>query len=90
MARVDSRDMSGNAQKLGLAFAIDEGFVATSCNGITPFAQLTLYMAPRTVPVKVAQVDEKLGGLQALGRGHRKLAAAGGGGPNPIRATSST
>jgi len=80
MARVDSRDMSGNAQKLGLAFAIDEGFVATSCNGITPFAQLTLYMAPRTVPVKVAQVDEKLGvcKLSAAGIGSWPLPVAAG------------
>jgi S1-C subfamily serine protease len=80
MARVDSRDMSGNPQKLGLAFAIDEGFVATSCNGITPFAQLTLYLAPRTVPVKVAQVDEKLGlcKLSATGIGSWPLAVAAG------------
>jgi hypothetical protein len=79
MARVDSRDMSGNAQKLGLAFAIDEGFVATSCHGITPFAQLSLYIAPRTVPVKVAQVDEKLGvcKLSAAGIGSWPLPLAG-------------
>ena len=79
MGRVDSRDMSGNAQKLGLAFAIDEGFVATSCHGITPFAQLSLYLAPRTVPVKVAQVDEKLGlcKLSAAGIGSWPLPVSG-------------
>ena len=79
MGRVDSRDMSGNTQKLGLAFAIDEGFVATSCHGITPFAQLSLYLAPRTVPVKVAQVDEKLGlcKLSAAGIGSWPLPVSG-------------
>jgi S1-C subfamily serine protease len=69
MGRVDSLDMSGKAMRMGLAFAIDEGVVATSCTGITPTSQLNLYLAPRTVAVKVAQADDKTGLC--------KLAAAG-------------
>ena len=61
MARVDSLDLSGKSAPIGLAFSIEDGTVATSCKGITPMSQLTLYMPPRRVPVKVAQVDEKLG-----------------------------
>ena len=61
MARVDSLDLSGQKTPIGLAFSLEEGLVATACKGIGPMSQLSLYMAPRTVPVKVAQVDEKLG-----------------------------
>src|SRR5205085_5844627 len=61
MARVDSTDMSGQKAPIGLAFSLEDGLVATACKGIAPMSQLTLYMPPRTVPVKVAQVDEKLG-----------------------------
>lgn len=61
MARVESVDMSGKATRIGLAFSIHEGVVATSCEGINPMSQLSLQMIRRSVPVKVAQVDEKLG-----------------------------
>ncbi len=60
VGRVDSVDISGKAVPLGLAFAIEEGMVVTTCRGITPMSQLSLYWSPRTVPAKVAQVDEKL------------------------------
>jgi Trypsin-like peptidase domain/DnaJ domain len=59
--RVDSTDMSGKATPVGIAFAVDDGTVVTTCNGITPMSVLTLFLPPRAVPVKVAQVDEKLG-----------------------------
>jgi hypothetical protein len=61
MGRVDSVDVSGKSARVGLAFAIDESVVATPCSGIAPGAQLSLYLAPRTVPVKVTHVDENLG-----------------------------
>ena len=77
MSRVESMDMSGATKVVGLAFALDEGTVATTCEGITPMSQLTLNMLPRKVPVKVAQVDEKVGVC--------KLSAAGiGGWPLPV------
>lgn len=74
--RVDSTDLSGKATPVGIAFAIDEGTVATTCNGITPMSILTLFMPPRAVAVKVAQVDEKLGlcKLSASGIGSWPLA----------------
>lgn len=80
MGRVESLDMSGKAARIGLAFALEEGVVATSCEGINPTSQLTLQMGRRAVPVKVAQVDEKLGVC--------KLSAKDiGGWPLPVSAT---
>jgi hypothetical protein len=61
MARVDSVDISGKSAPIGLAFAIAEGVVATACKGISPMSQLSLYMAPRTTPVKVERSDERAG-----------------------------
>jgi len=51
MARVDSLDLSGQKTPIGLAFSLEDGLVATACKGIGPMSQLSLYMAPRTVPV---------------------------------------
>ena len=59
--RVDSMDLSGKAMPIGLGFAIDQGTVATTCNGISPMSVLTLFMPPQAIHVKVAQVDETLG-----------------------------
>jgi hypothetical protein len=61
MARVRSVDMTGKSTTLGLAFAIEQGVVATACEGISPLSQLSLQMTGREVLVKVAQVDERLG-----------------------------
>lgn len=77
--RVDSLDLSGKATPIGIAFAIDEGTMATTCNGISPMSVLTLFMPPQAIPVKVAQADEKLGLC--------KLSASGiGSWPLPITA----
>ena len=77
--RVDSTDVSGKSRPMGIAFAIDEGTVATTCAGITPMSVLTLFLPPRAVPVKVAQVDEKLGlcKLSANGIGSWPLPVTG-------------
>jgi hypothetical protein len=74
--RVDSMDLSGKATPLGIAFAIDTGTVATTCNGIAPMSVLTLFMPPQAIPVKVSQADEKLGlcKLSASGIGSWPLA----------------
>src|SRR6185295_5946025 len=42
VGRVDTVDLTGKGGPVGLAFAIDENLVATTCNGITPMSQLTL------------------------------------------------
>ena len=75
VGRVDSVDLTGKGGPVGLAFAIDENLVATTCNGITPMSQLTLFWPPRTVPAQVAQIDSKLGvcKLSAFGIGARPL-----------------
>lgn len=75
VGRVDSVDVSGKGGAVGLAFAIDENLVATTCNGITPMSQLTLFWPPRTVAAQVAQIDDKLGvcKLSAFGIGARPL-----------------
>ena len=74
--RVDSMDLSGKATPLGIAFAIDSGTVATTCDGISPMSVLTLFMPPQAIPVKVSQADEKLGvcKLSASGIGSWPLA----------------
>jgi len=75
VGRVDTVDLTGKGGAVGLAFAIDENLVATTCNGITPMSQLTLFWPPRTVPAQVAQIDSKLGvcKLSAFGIGARPL-----------------
>jgi hypothetical protein len=75
VGRVDSVDLSGKSGPVGLAFAIDENIVATTCNGITPTSQYTLFWPPRTVAAQVAQIDTRVGvcKLSAVGIGGRPL-----------------
>jgi S1-C subfamily serine protease len=79
VGRVQRLDISGNATPLGLAFAIDEGVMVTSCHGVAPTAQLVVNLAPRLSPARVASVDEKLGlcKLAAEGVGSRPLTMSG-------------
>jgi S1-C subfamily serine protease len=71
--------MSGNATPIGLAFAVGDGVMVTSCHGVAPTAQLILNFAPRLMPARVASVDEKLGlcKLAAEGVGSRPLPMSG-------------
>ena len=79
MARVESVDLSGQSTRIGLAFSLEEGVMATACEGINPMSQLSVQIATRTVPVKVSQVDEKLGvcKLSAKGIGSWPLVPSG-------------
>jgi len=79
VARVQRLDISGTATPIGLAFAIDDGVLVTSCHGVAPTAQLVVNLAPRLSPARVASVDEKLGlcKLAAEGVGSRPLPMSG-------------
>ncbi len=61
VGRLQSMDMGGKVKSAGLAFAIDSGVMVTSCEHITPNAQLTVNMNPRMVPARLVMTDEALG-----------------------------
>jgi hypothetical protein len=79
VGRVQRLDISGAATPIGLAFAIDQGVMVTSCHGVAPTAQLVVNLAPRMSPARVASVDEKLGlcKLAAEGVGGHPLTMSG-------------
>src|SRR5438132_896189 len=56
-----SRRMSGDSKPVGIAFAIDNGVMVTSCHGIAPGALLTVKINPRILPARVSMTDEGLG-----------------------------
>ena len=62
-------DLSGRSQLVGLAVAIEEGLLVTSCEGLAPGPQLIVRIAKRTEPVNVTQVDSEAG-LCALRADH--------------------
>lgn len=57
VARVQSIDISGKAAPIGIAFTIEEGVMITPCAGISPNAQLVVYVPPRQVPARVIGAD---------------------------------
>ena len=79
VGRLQATDMNGQAMPLGVAFAVAENVMVAPCRGISPTAQLTVTIPPRTLPARVASVDEKLGlcRLSAIGTGTRPLPVAG-------------
>lgn len=79
VARLQRIDMSGNTTPIGLAFAVEEGTMVTSCHGVAPGAQLVVNLAPRLSPARVASVDEKGGlcKLAAEGVGSKPLLLSG-------------
>ncbi len=79
VGRLQATDVSGQAKALGVAFTVAENVMVAPCRGIAPTAHLTVSIPPRTLPARVASVDEKLGlcKLSALGTGTRPLPVAG-------------
>ena len=61
VARLKAMDMSGQVRPAGLAFAVDEGTFVTACANLSPNAQLTIELAPRTIPARVTMTDPDLG-----------------------------
>ncbi len=80
IARINAVDMAGNSSPLGLAFAIGEGVMATSCVGIEPGMELRVHIVPRHVQARVMTADEQRGlcKLASAGTGGWPLAFAGG------------
>lgn len=69
VGRVQAIDMAGNATPHGLAFALREGALATSCRGLAPTSELVVLFAQRKVPARVSEGGE--------GRAYCVLEAAG-------------
>jgi hypothetical protein len=61
VGRLDSIDMSGKEVPIGLAFAIAENEMVTSCERIPAGAQLRVTLGKRQVPATVKTIDEKYG-----------------------------
>ncbi|MGZ5101095.1 MAG: DnaJ domain-containing protein [Usitatibacter sp.] len=58
IGRLQSIDMSGRSTPLGLAFAVEEGVMATSCTGISPGAELVVNIVPRVLQAHVMMADD--------------------------------
>jgi hypothetical protein len=71
VGRLQTVDMSGQSQHAGVAFTVDEGVAVTSCQGLSPTAQLSVTLAPRVIPARVTMSDDELGlcKLEVLGAG---------------------
>src|SRR5512134_1940884 len=61
VGRLQTVDMSGQARHAGIAFTVEEGVAVTSCQGLSPTAQLSVTLAPRVIPARVTMSDEDLG-----------------------------
>jgi S1-C subfamily serine protease len=74
-------DMSGKSVPVGLAVAIDEGVMVTTCHGLAPGAQLVVRLVGRSAPARVTMADEELDlcRLAVEGAGSRPIAVAGDG-----------
>ena len=72
-------DLSGHARPAGLAVAIDEGVMVTTCHGLGANVQLVMRLTARSAPARVAMVDEEHGlcKLSVEGAGSRPLPLSG-------------
>lgn len=69
MGRLEALDVSGKGGPIGLAFAVEENTMVTSCTGIAPTSQLTVKMPPRVISARIAQVDQKMGVCKIVAEG---------------------
>lgn len=76
---VQAIEISGRSRPVGLAVAIDEGVMVTTCHGLAANAQLTVRLTGRVAPARIAMVDEErdLCKLSVEGAGSRPLALSG-------------
>jgi len=72
---VQAIDISGRGTPVGLAVAIAEGVMVTTCHGLPAGAQLVVHLTERVAPASLAMVDEGHGlcKLSVLGAGSRPL-----------------
>ena len=61
VGRVTRIDMSGAEAPLGVAFSIAEGTLVTSCDGLSPDAEVTVHFGKRAAPVRVTAHDDATG-----------------------------
>ena len=60
MARVEAIDMSGKTT-VGMAFAVEDSMMVTSCANVPGGAQVVVKIPPRTLPARVSAIDPELG-----------------------------
>jgi S1-C subfamily serine protease len=75
---VQAIDLAGRSTPAGLAVAIGEGVMVTTCHGLAPSAQLLVRLTGRTAGAHVAMADQDrdLCKLSVEGAGSRPLALA--------------
>jgi hypothetical protein len=61
VGRVHRVELSGATVPLGLAFAIDEGTMVSSCEGLSPNAEVFVKFGARDAHVRVSAVDDATG-----------------------------
>jgi hypothetical protein len=61
VGRLQTLDMGGQGNTAGVAFAVLEGTLVTSCQGHSPTAVMSVSMGKREIPAKVTMADEGLG-----------------------------
>lgn len=61
VGRIESIDVGGGTTQLGLAFALQQGALATHCRGFSPTTQLVVTFAQRKVPARIATMYEREG-----------------------------
>jgi len=69
VGRVQLVEISGAATDIGLAFALDKGALATTCQGVKPGGQLVVNFAQHRVPARVAREGASICRLTADGLG---------------------
>ena len=79
IGRVHGIEISGSSMPVGMAFAIADGVLVTTCGSLTPSSQILVKIPPRSIPARVANVDPVLDlcRLTAEGVGARPLELAG-------------
>ena len=78
VGRLQTVEMSGQSQHAGVAFTVEEGVAVTSCQGLSPTAQLKVDIPPRVIPARVTLTDDELGlcKLEVLGAGSWPLSVS--------------
>lgn len=61
IGQLRSIGMSGESVPVGVAFAIGEGMLVSSCSGVEPTSQLVVAIPPRTIPVRIDAVEKESG-----------------------------
>jgi len=61
VGRVQAIDLSGKSTATGVAFTVASGAMATTCEGLVPGSQVTVFIPPRSIPARLSTADERLG-----------------------------